>query len=243
MKIRQVFLSVLVSCGLLACQSVDQKIVDQAIAAHGGKAFDDVNVTFDFRNMQYHLRRQGGKYSYTRTQTDSLKNTIKDVLTNEGLKRYIADAEQSLEDSVRAKYTRSVNSIAYFFLLPYGLNDPSVIKKYEGQELIKGINYQKLRVTFKQEGGGEDFQDEFLFWFHPENKQLDYLAYLYHTDGGGVRFRVAKNKKKVNEFIFQDYDNYGLEGLATPLDSLAGLFDAGKLPLLSEISNSNIVLK
>ena len=57
-------------------------------------------------------------------------------------------------------------------------------------------------------GGGEDFQDEYRYWIDPESGHIDYLAYNYHTDGGGTRFRKAKNRRKKEGFVFQDYINF-----------------------------------
>jgi hypothetical protein len=89
-------------------------------------------------------------------------------------------------------------------------------------------------------GGGEDFQDEYRYWIDPESGHIDYLAYNYRTDGGGTRFRKAKNRRKKEGFVFQDYTNFKPEKKFTPLDSLPFLFEMGKLIEVSQIENENI---
>ena len=81
------------------------------------------------------------------------------------------------------------------FQLPFGLNDPAVIKEYLGQKVINQQLYEKVKVTFLQENGGKDFEDVFVYWIHAESKTVDFLAYSYLTDGGGVRFRQAINRR------------------------------------------------
>ena len=71
-------------------------------------------------------------------------------------------------------------------------------------------------------------------------KNLDYLAYNYLTDGGGTRFRKAKNLRKIKGFLFQDYINYKPQVKISSLDSLPHLFEKDSLEILSIIENKNI---
>ncbi len=237
-----IFFLLMASIGI-SCTSRQQRIVNEAIAAHGGDAYDKINVSLDFRGIHYDFERKNGQFNYQRTQTDSSGAVIKDILTNAGLIRNIDGKEIELDDSTRAKYSRSVNSVAYFLLLPYGLNDPAVIKTDEGQVEFYGKKYDQIRVTFKQDGGGEDHQDKFLYWFRADSHMLDYFAYSYETNGRGVRFRAAKNRQTINGVVFQDYDNFGLEDAKFPLEDLPLKYVEATLPLLSEIKNENINLE
>ena len=226
---------------LFSCKSKEQKIIDLAIEAHGGAAnFEQIKVGFEFRNMEYTLKKSKGYYEYSRTQTDSSGKLIVDVLNNDGLLRIIDKEKVDLPDSMSQKYVNSVNSVAYFFLLPFGLNDPSVIKKYLGEGSIKNTKYDLVEVHFQQEGGGKDYQDKFVYWINKDTHLLDYLAYSYETDEGGVRFREAIDRKKIGAFTFQNYVNYGLEDKDIPLTELPALFEKGQIPQLSKIENVNI---
>ena len=218
-----------------------QKIIDQSIDAHGGQLFVGRTVTFDFRDKHYLVQRKPDNYTYIRSFEDDSLGSVKDVLINSTeLERYVNDTLLDVGDDWKFRYANSVNSVLYFFQLPYGLNDQAVIKKYMGQKVINEQLYEKIRVTFQQENGGKDFEDVFVYWINAETKTLDYLAYSYLTDGGGVRFRQAINRRKINGMIFQDYINFKPANDKAPVESLDDEFIEASLIELSQISNENI---
>ncbi len=217
-----------------------QKIIDQTIELSGGELFNSFEVSFHFRDIDYFGMRMEGKYSYERVIGDS----IHDVLNNEGFARSIHNQEVQLVDSMSGKYGRSVNSVLYFALLPYGLNDDAVLKEWIGETVLDDYPYDKIKVSFKQEGGGDDFQDEFLYFINKETHHIDFLGYNYETDGGGVRFRKAKNPRIVNGIRFQDYDNFKPEiDKIMPVEQLDSLYKTGTMELLSEIVLENVQVK
>ncbi len=229
---------------VVACQKTPdaQSIIDAAIETHGGSQYENVQVSFDFRDRHYVLRHQNGLFQYERHFEDST-GKIRDILNNEGFKRFLN--ERDITDTVKktAAYTRSVNSVAYFALLPYRLNDPAVVKKFLGEVMIKEEPYYKIEVTFQQEGGGEDFQDQFVYWIHKERNTMDYLAYLYFTDGGGKRFRAPYNQREINGLKFTDYENYRQVAADFPLTAYDSLYEAGALKLLSKIELEQIIVE
>lgn len=238
MKYSLAFLSILI----IACSSNltdPQKIIDKAIEVAGGDKFLKSTIEFDFRNRHYITRRTGGTFSHERIFNDSAA-TIHDYLTNEGFYREINDERAIIPDSMAAKYTRSVNSTIYFALLPYGLNDPAVKKKFLGKTTFDGQPYFTLEITFAQEGGGEDFNDIFLYWVHEKTFTIDYMAYLYYTDGGGLRFRKAYNPRKVNGILFLDYINYKPKEDSATIDQIEDLYKQNALEELSKIELKNI---
>lgn len=226
-----------------SCKPTAQSIVDECIELHGGNKYDDLSVDFDFRNMHYTVENNKGQYTYTRMQVDSSGQKIVDVVTNESFSRNIDGVKIPLADSMAKKYTNSVNSVAYFFLLPKPLNDPAVNKELIGEAKIKGKEYYKIKVRFNKEGGGKDHNDVFMYWIEKESKSMDYFAYSYETSGGGIRFREAFNQKTLNGIKFSDYKNYGFEDLKTKLEDLDVLFEQNKIPLKSEIVNLNVNIK
>jgi hypothetical protein len=150
----------------------------------------------------------------------------------------------AIKDTVMiAKLADAVNSVHYFAQLPYGLNEPAVVKELLGEAVIKNEPYFEIGVTFNQEGGGTDFEDEFVYWIHKENYTVDYLAYSYATNGGGIRFREAINPRTVGGIRFVDYNNFKPATLETPLTDLDTAFEAGKLKLLSKIELENVSVK
>lgn len=232
----------LVFVGITSCkdnndQLTANQIVDRAVEAAGGERFENANVEFEFRNTHYSSMRNNGLFEFTRTQKDSSGATLKDVLNNDGFKRFKDGEEQSLPDSLKTKYAESVNSVHYFVQLPYGLNSPAVIKQLKGLDTIKGKTYYEIQVTFKKEGGGEDHEDIYMYWVHAEDFNVEYLAYRFFVNDGGIRFRAAVNPRTKSGIRFVDYINYKVNDLDTPLSSLDELYEAGKLIKVSEIRN------
>jgi len=229
---------------LYACQSKEtfdpQKVVDHSIDAHGLRLLEKVPVTFNFRERTYGIQRSPRGNTYTRSFTaDSV--AIEDLMSADGLFERRADGRVvKVADSMAFKYKESINSVAYFFQLPLPLNDVAVNKKAIEIVEIDDKAYYSIGVTFKQQGGGTDYEDEFRYWIGKDDHLLDFLAYNYQTNGGGVRFRKAVNRREVQGLIVQDYINYRPEDKAAPLDSLPSMFEQGKLIEVSRIEKTKI---
>ena len=234
-----VLLLVLLNSSCSSSSSKAQTTIDNAIEAHGGNKLQQARVAFDFRDRHYTYTRQKENFTYTREFTDSL-GQVRDVLTNSRFYRLIDGDTATLTDERVKAYSNSVNSVLYFSVLPFGLNDPAVNKAYLGETEIEGEPYHLVKVTFDQEGGGEDFEDQFLYWINSETNTMDYLAYSYKTDGGGVRFRKAVNPRVVEGVRFQDYINYKPKTKEASLEEMENLYKKGELEVLSEINLENI---
>lgn len=230
----------------LACKDVKtvnvQDIIDESIEVSGGEKYSNFEMEFDFRDKHYVSKRSFGNFTYQRIFKDSV-NTIKDVYTNTSFKRFVNEESVIVEDTMANKYTNSINSVNYFVLLPFGLNDEAVNKAYLGETLIKGNLYHKVKVTFNEEGGGDDFDDIYVYWINNETKKVDYLAYSYHVNGGGMRFREAYNERYVNGLRIVDYNNYKPLNPDNDLFDLDKAFENKNLKLLSKIETENVVIK
>ncbi len=219
-----------------------QEVINQAIMAHGQHLFENATLSFLFRDKQYSARRFDTEYIYTRSFKDG-SALIEDMLINSiNFSRKKNGVSMEIENEWADKYSKSINSVLYFFQLPYLLNDPAVEKTYQGIRQINDKEYYQIKVSFQEENGGDDFNDEYLFWINVNNFEIDYFAYNYITDGGGVRFRSAINKRKVDGLLIQDYINYTPENKKTPLPDLIKLFEKGKLMERSRIVNFEISL-
>lgn len=232
---------VLLGCGDKATRSLDaQSIIDQTIKISGGAKFDSSIIDFDFRDKHYFAKRINGNFKLVRTFKDSISKTT-DFLTNDGFERYVNNKLVVVPDSMISRYSASVNSVHYFSVLPYGLNDLAVIKEMLGEVTIKNYVYYKVKVTFKRDGGGEDFEDVFIYWINKESFKLDYLAYSYaELDGTGLRFREAYNERYVNGLRFVDYNNYKPKNSKATVFELDKIYVNGELDLLSKIELKNI---
>jgi hypothetical protein len=217
-----------------------QEIVDQSIRVHGGEKFLKAEIEFDFRDRHYIIKRNDGIFSKERILKDAV-STTHDILTNDGFVRKINESVVALPDSMAKKYTASVNGVVYFALLPYGLNDPSVIKKFLGNSSLQGQLYYKIEVTFD---GAGDKGDTFYYWIHQKMFTVDYFAYHYFEEGKwDFRFRKAINRRDVGGITFNDYINYKPKGTDWKFSDVEELFRSSALEELSRIELRNIVVR
>ena len=202
--------------------------------AHG----ELIDAQFEFREAIYSFSHDKNGYSYTKkVDNDSIQQL--DILTEHQFLRIVNGDTLDLTTKESEAAAASLNSVIYFVCLPQKLKDPAVKLKQAGTTTINEQLYHVLHVSFREEGGGTDFEDEFLYWINKNTGMMDYFAYRYHVNGGGVRFRSAYNRRKVQEMIFQDYVNYEVP-LETNLMDVPHLYEKGHLKELSRIENKNI---
>ena len=228
---------------LLSCQEKQPltatAIINNAIAASCQDGCERAQIDFDFRDKHYKSIRDQGNYQLERSFKDSIAR-YRDVITNNGFQRYRNDSAIVVVDSLAQQYSESVNSVHYFAQLPYGLNAPAAIKKVVGEAVINGKTYYEVEVTFQEEGGGIDFEDVFVYWIDTQTFFVDYLAYSFTVNGGGIRFREAYNPRVVEGIRFVDYNNYKPKSLDIPLNQLDELFQNEQLTLLSKIETERV---
>lgn len=237
----------LVWIGLLlfmACQrgtgfTTAQEIVDKAIEVAGGNHYQGRTISFQFRDKRYVLENSRGR---TLKRISYVKgDSIVDSVGQDGFRRFVNGRQVPVPDSMAVKYSNSINSVHYFAYLPYGLNDKAVNKRLVGESKIKDKTYYKVAVTFDQKGGGKDYEDVYFYWINTETFKPDYLAYEFHVDGGGVRFREAYNERYIGGIRFVDYKNYKPQG-DVDVSITDSLFTHGRLQLMSRIELKDIVV-
>ncbi len=219
-----------------------RSIVQRAIEVHGGHRLMHARVSFDFREYRFTVTRQGGLYSYERAYLQNGSHIV-ERLSNTEVTRHVDGTIVPLTHEERRSMLTPLNSVPYFALLPFNLQDPAVQLAYLGGSTIRGAPYHEIEVTFRQEDGGRDFDDRFVYWFHKQTYTMDYLAYAFHTDDGGTRFREAFNVRTVAGVRFADYRNYISDTLGSPnsaIERYDTVFDQGAVSLLSNIVTENI---
>ena len=224
-------------------------IVSKSIDVSGGEFIKNSNIEFDFRDMHYRALRKNGKFQFERRFTEETSKhvdsiaQITDNLSNKGFTRLVNSFPITIHDSMAVKYSASVNSVHYFSVLPYGLDGKAVNKTYEGTSKLKGKEYFKIKVTFNEDGGGEDFEDVFMYWINTKTFKVEYLAYSYNEDDGlGLRFREAYNERYIQGIRFVDYNNYKPKTNDIRLEKLDILFEQDELELLSKIELENVLV-
>lgn len=233
----------LASCAEKKDALTANEIVDKAIKNAGGERYKNAEIDFVFRNREYKSKREGGKFNLQRKMTDSTGNEIRDILDNNGFQRLVNDTVVEVADSMKVAYGNSVNSVHYFVQLPFGLNAEAANKELIGKDSIAGREYYEVKVTFAENGGGTDHEDEYMYWIDTKNFEVDYLAYNFETNEGGLRFRKAFNHRIIEGIRFVDYENYKYDDLSTPLSELDELFEKRELELLSIIETKDVKVK
>ena len=214
-----------------------EEIINNSITVCGGDLYKSSKISFRFRDKNYVSENRGTilKRSF---EIDSV-NYI-DVKNNSGFERYINDALVLIPDSLASLYSNSINSVHYFVQLPYRLNDKAVNKELLEEKVINNKSYYVVKVTFDKNGGGDDFEDTYYYWIQKQSFKPDYLAYDFHENGGGVRFRKAYNERYINGIRFVDYENYKPKNNSATIQQIADLYLNNQLELISEIKLENI---
>ena len=222
--------------------SKSDSIINASNMLYNMKKLEKSKVSFLFRDFEYTANFDDGLYKYTRKFIAENGDTIFDVLTNSAFERFVNSEKTEVSEEKAKAYSNSINSVFYFFLLPQKLNDPAVKKEYIGKTSINSKDYHTIKVTFQPIGGGEDHEDEFMYWFETSTFKMEMFAYNYQTNGGGIRFRTLKNDTVSAGITFQNYYNLKPNSLTTPLDSLPFLWTKNQLDTLSVIENKNIMV-
>ncbi|MGB7842821.1 MAG: DUF6503 family protein [Salinimicrobium sp.] len=230
-------LVLLISCNENIPTTKEAAIINKVIDVAGADKYDNASIEFIFRKNQYTSERKNGRFKFTRTRKDSLGQKVKDILDNDKVQRFVDGKEVRLTDSLAAVIGESVNSVHYFVQLPYGLDGKAVEKELVGEDEINGKKYYEMKVTFEEEGGGTDHEDVYMYWIEKKDYTIDYMAYRFFINDGGIRFRVAKNPRVLEGIRFVDYENYKTDDLSTPLQLLDDLYLQGKLTKVSHIEN------
>lgn len=217
-----------------------ERVVHDAIEAHGGARFHAVQFDFLFRGEPFRVVYHEGRFAFERTRDGGWEDLppearVVDRMDNEGTTRTVDGAPVPLSEEARHALETGLNSVVYFAFLPWRLQDDAVRLQDLGEVRLQGEPYRKIEVTFEVEGGGRDWEDRFIYWFHRDTHLLDFLAYRYHTGEGGTRFRQATNRREVNGFVVQDWLNFTADPDVDDVARYDELHEAGALRFVSTV--------
>lgn len=80
----------------------------------------------------------------------------------------------------------------YWFTMMYKLNDPNAVHSYEGKESVNGINYDKVKITYK--GTGKDADDIYIVYFNPNTHLAD--QFYFSLPAFGINDPVIRMELK-----------------------------------------------
>ena len=211
-----------------------REVIRASIRAHGMDRLRSATATFTFRGTRYRMTRNRGRFIYERAVATD-RGPAREVLDNAGYRLTQNGRAVAVPAAASDARRRSLNSVVYFASLPLVLEDPAVRVRGLGEVTVNARRLRVVEVTFTADGGGDDHDDVFRYWFDKETKRLTYLAYRFKTGTGGVRFRAATDFVEAGGVTFVNWSNFGVDGRTLPLGELPALWSAGKLPKLSEI--------
>ena len=216
-------------------------LIDRARTHHGSAWLDRAEVRFSFRGTPFVLRRDDGRFRYARTLTDGLGRTVEEVVDNAGAHRFVDGAEVALTAAEAEALTTAVNSVAYFALLPAPLTDPAVRARLLTPDRVGGEDYDRVEVTFARDGGGQDFQDRYVYWLRQLDGRIGHYAYTYDVSPGdtsraatGTRFRVPVGARRVGGALFQDWRNLSADSLGR-IERFGDAYDLGRTFEVSDV--------
>ncbi|WP_298486428.1 DUF6503 family protein [uncultured Maribacter sp.] len=216
-----------------------QAVIDKSIEVSGTNFFTNQEVSFTFRDKEYtSIPMEQGFKLQRKFIKDSVE--IKEIKHKNTLSHFENNVLVKLSDSLISLHANSINSVHYFSRLPYGLNDSAVQKKMLGIVFFNNEEYYKIQITFSKEGGGDDFDDVYIYWFNVQTYLPDFLAYSFTVNGGGNRFRIAYNERYVNGIRFVDYKNYKTIDNKYPIQDIDKLYNTKELEFLSKIELKDI---
>jgi hypothetical protein len=130
-------------------------IIDKSINAYGGQKVLNSNIQFDFRKKHYQAKYHNNRYELTRSFSDSTGNYV-DILNNDGFTRTYNATLVSLNEEWKGKYSRSINSVIYFFRVPFNMKDGAVIPELIDQNTFY-VDY--MAYSYSTSGGGKRFRE------------------------------------------------------------------------------------
>ena len=169
-------------------------ILARSIKSHGVDLLDNSTMGFNFRGIEYQIDRQDGIYRYQR-RFDKNEKIVVDELDNYGFTRSYGDSLVQLPDSLTTKYVSSLNSVVYFAQLPYGLDSNAVVLEHLGTDVIKGEEYHEIQVTFNEDGGGEDYEDVFIYWIKGRRSKTAIIKNVW------IKLKKPTTHKQLFEFL------------------------------------------
>lgn len=224
-----------------------QEIVERAIEHHGGDLFEHSEAAFDIasRSGTFHVevRRDGGLFrQVVETDTDDGRRRV--TVTNDAVEVSVGGEPVEIGKDEEQRWRDHVAARVWFPFLPYGLANEGVYTHDLGLEAWPAAGGEtggtrelhKVKVTF-QPGSSSGAEDEYLFWFDPETGRLEQLAYSF---AGGLRFRTARNFRRVGGLLFADHENYGVDARGLSVDQVTPEFVAGEMEHVSTIELRNV---
>jgi hypothetical protein len=103
------------------------------------------------------------------------------------------------QDSTHFPETRARfyhNLMFYFYAMPFIVADDGIIYNEVNSQEIQGTTYQGIKIGY-QANTGDSPDDNYIMYYHPETKKMEWLAYtvIYGKDGKSDQYSYIKYNK------------------------------------------------
>lgn len=217
-------------------------IVDRAIQHHGGDVYGKSEARLDVCSKSgcFRVETRATEGSLDFEVSGKARGKLREVRSWDGVTTVLEDGEaMAVSPDDLQPYLDWAMARIYFCFLPYRLNDPGVYKQDLGLTTWEGRHLHRIKVTFEP-GSSTDASDEYMYWFDPETARLEYFAYTYDDNGGGLRFRRAINHRRLGGILFFDQENLGTEGADLSVDAIDAAYVRDQLRYVSTVRFENI---
>jgi hypothetical protein len=202
---------------LAAAQPAHLPLVERSVAFHGGELYEATETTMTIASSggtyDLRVRRDSGLYEIEVDGETSAGTHRRALMTNDSVREWRDGVELPLAGDEAARARRFVQARVWYPFLPYGLLGPGVHHEDQGLETWNDRTLHRVKVTFTPVPG-EKPPDEYAFWLDPETGRVEQYAYAYDlgTPAAGLRFRPARDHRRVGGLLFYDVTNLGVDG-------------------------------
>ncbi|MEP2935100.1 MAG: DUF6503 family protein [Gilvibacter sp.] len=214
-----------------ATQNNDAKaLLQKALQVHGEQLYNAATVTFTINNYDFVLHREGYNYRYEMSrQTDTAKHT---AVTFNGGFEYLVDGQLSTQGPRMDNIVKNrLNGVASDFYLPFELTGNDAIHSYEGQEVVRGKQYHKVKVAFKQIDPEVPDNRIFMLWIESKTFEIDFIGKQDGDRTSRKQFAAAANKRRQSGMLITDFENYQTrdKNKDVAIDSLGIYYNGGMM--------------
>jgi hypothetical protein len=162
-------------------------IANQVMDAMGGKeSWDNTRyIRFTFFGFRtHHWDKWTGRYrvEWKDRRSGDANVVLMNLNTKEG-DAYVNGKKaegETLANLLRSAQGAWIND-TYWLLMPYKLQDPGVTLKYDGEETMDGVTYDKLHLSF--DNVGRTPGDEYWAYINRETHLMDQWRFLLQPRG------------------------------------------------------------
>lgn len=206
--------------GLLGCAGPDSDsgtsdasrdqarvIAEEVMDAMGGRESWNATryIRFSFFGFRTHYwDKSTGRYRVSWTDRGSGESHVILMNLNTGEGRAFTDGTEITDAEARNRFLERARGAwindTYWLLMPYKLQDPGVDLVYDGEEVVDGVVYDKLHLSFNDVGNTPG--DEYWAYINRETRLMDKWVYL-------LQLREGQDERSRGEWKWNDWRQYG----------------------------------